>query len=157
MSATSVEASGDGYFEQLAGDGFPVGSSAEGTIDGHAVIEGVDPLLGSSTEGSADQCKTGVDDTAMGSPAEGHITGRSAVLLTGIGGWTNTVASGLKSDSGGSLPSSRKAGLSLSMLTLRWAFPIETVKYFSVLWTTGNGLSYGGCKLFFTASTQMKT
>lgn len=96
----------------------------------------------------------------MGTPAEGgarHIISSSAVLLIGIGGGTNTVASGLKSDSRGSSPSSRKAGLSLSMLTLCWAFPIETVKYFSALWTTQNGPSYEGCKLFVTASTRMKT
>jgi len=130
MCATSVESSGGGDIVQLEGDGLLVGSSAESVV-----IGGVDPLVGSLAEGAASQCKAGVGDVvAMVSPpvggAEGRITGGSAVLLTDIGNRINTVGSGLKYNSRGLLLSSRRAGLSLSMLTLCWAFPTEKVKYF---------------------------
>jgi len=141
ICVTSVESSGGSEVVQHVDNGPPVGSSAEGT---------------------ADQCKTWVvDDVAMGCPAdgsaEGCITGCSTILLTGIGIGMNTIASGLKSDSKEPSPSSRKAGLSLSMLTLCWPFTTEMVKYFLALWTTRSRPSYGGCKFFFMVSTRMKT
>lgn len=137
MGATSTDVSGGGDVVPLSGEGPMVGSSAGG--DG--------PMVGSSS---------GCDGPMVGSSA-GGMNGCSTVFLTGIGDGMNTLASGRKSDSGGSSPSSRNAGFNLSMLTFLWSFPIETVKYFSVLWTTRKGPSYGGCKLFFTASTRIKT